>query len=161
MSLVVADTSPLNYLILISETGVLPALFTTVFVPPAVAAELNHPKASEKVRQWIAAPPQWIQQRQPLSVLETAGLGAGERQAIALAEEIRADTVLIDDGAARRFASNRGLRVLGVVGLLELAASEGLCDLAACFARLQQTNFRVDRNLLAEVLEAHAKRNRK
>ena len=42
MIVVVADTSPLNYLIQIECQGLLPALFERVFVPTAVVKELNH-----------------------------------------------------------------------------------------------------------------------
>ena len=39
--LVVADTSPINYLVLIEQTAVLPALYTRVLLPPAVVRELR------------------------------------------------------------------------------------------------------------------------
>ncbi len=57
MRVVVADTGPLNYLVLIGHVSVLPVLFETVFVPEAVRAELDHPETPPPVRAWIAAPP--------------------------------------------------------------------------------------------------------
>ena len=54
MRLVVADTSPLNYLILIEQVEILPALFEKVFVPQIVRDELQHSEAPESVRRWIA-----------------------------------------------------------------------------------------------------------
>ena len=39
--IVVADSSPLRYLILIEHTHVLPALYGRVLIPPAVSSELN------------------------------------------------------------------------------------------------------------------------
>ena len=47
---VVADTSPLHYLILIACTDILPALFDRIVIPRAVAAELQHPKTPARVR---------------------------------------------------------------------------------------------------------------
>jgi predicted nucleic acid-binding protein len=47
---VVADTSPLNYLIQIHGDHVLPALYARVFVPEAVVDELSHPHAVAAVR---------------------------------------------------------------------------------------------------------------
>jgi predicted nucleic acid-binding protein len=41
----VADTSPLNYLILIDEIGLLPGLYRRILVPKAVLAEMVHPDA--------------------------------------------------------------------------------------------------------------------
>ena len=50
MIVVVADTSPLNYLIQINCDHVLPALYERVFVPTAVVEELDHPKSVAAVR---------------------------------------------------------------------------------------------------------------
>jgi predicted nucleic acid-binding protein len=57
--IVVADTSPLNYLLLIDEIELLPAIFGRVILPNAVFLELRHPKTSLKVRQWAAQLPAW------------------------------------------------------------------------------------------------------
>jgi predicted nucleic acid-binding protein len=48
--LVIADASPLHYLILIASTDILPALFDRIVIPRAVAAELQHPKTPTAVR---------------------------------------------------------------------------------------------------------------
>jgi len=61
--IVVADTSPLNYLILIDQAELLAALFRGVLLPPAVVTELEHPRTPEKVRAWMANPPAWISSR--------------------------------------------------------------------------------------------------
>ena len=53
-------------------------------------------------------------------------LGAGEREAIALALETAADLVVLDDQAGRRLARARGLQVTGTVGVLIEARSRGL-----------------------------------
>ena len=45
MIVVVADTSPLNYLVQINCDHVLPSLYQRVFVPAAVVEELNHPNS--------------------------------------------------------------------------------------------------------------------
>jgi len=55
MRLVVADTSPLNYLVLIGQVELLPALFEKVFVPQIVGNELRHDEAPESVRRVICA----------------------------------------------------------------------------------------------------------
>jgi predicted nucleic acid-binding protein len=60
MTVVVADTSPLNYLILIGEASILPELYTEIFIPDVVAAELCDPEAPEPVRKWAAHPPSWL-----------------------------------------------------------------------------------------------------
>ena len=55
--IVVSDTSPLNYLVLIERVHVLPTLFGRVVAPVAVIAELGHPATPTVVRAWAADPP--------------------------------------------------------------------------------------------------------
>jgi predicted nucleic acid-binding protein len=66
--LVIADTSPINYLLLIGHIDIIPALFDRVTVPATVAKELRHPKAPAVVRTWIADPPGWVEVRETASV---------------------------------------------------------------------------------------------
>jgi predicted nucleic acid-binding protein len=59
--IVVADTGPLNYLVLIRDIDVLPQLFKTVLAPQAVFAELGHVEAPARVKAWIDTPPPWLE----------------------------------------------------------------------------------------------------
>ena len=58
---VVADTSPLNYLVLIEHVGILPRLYARVLIPPAVLSELTHPAAPRSVREFAANHPGWLE----------------------------------------------------------------------------------------------------
>jgi predicted nucleic acid-binding protein len=58
--IVVGDTGPLNYLLLIEQVEVLPSLFASVVIPRAVAVELASDLAPEIVRGWIENPPNWL-----------------------------------------------------------------------------------------------------
>jgi len=60
MRLVIADTGPISYLVLIGNIGLLPILFENVILPSAVEAELTDPDAPLAVRNWIAHPPAWL-----------------------------------------------------------------------------------------------------
>ena len=95
--IVVADTSPLQYLILIEHIDVLPALYGRVIVPPAVMTELTHQRTPESVRNWLTSKPEWLHAQAPKGLLTTAHtvLGPGESAAIALAEELSADALPI------------------------------------------------------------------
>jgi predicted nucleic acid-binding protein len=88
--IVVADTSPLNYLVLIDEINLLPAIFGQVLLPQAVFQELGHPKTSPRVRQWVADLPAWLEVRTVVSVADAGllRLDPGEREAIQLALEL-------------------------------------------------------------------------
>ncbi|HEY5869160.1 MAG TPA: DUF3368 domain-containing protein [Candidatus Tectomicrobia bacterium] len=115
---VVADTSPINYLILIHQDNLLPLLYERVVIPPAVRGELQHPRTPTVVRQWVARPPAWFSVRQPQQRLEAAQfatLGAGERDAIALAHELQAPLLLMDDPDGREEATRRALRTTGTL----------------------------------------------
>lgn len=158
--IVVADSSPLRYLILIEHTHVLPALYGRVLIPPAVSNELNRQRTPPSVRAWIAHKPAWLEirpPRRPLAELP-ARLGTGEWEAIALAEELVADAVLLDDWAARLEAQRRHLTVLGTLRVLADAVEMGLADLRFALDRLQQTNFRARPELIQALLKLDAER---
>lgn len=151
---VVADTSPLCYLILIDHIHLLPQLYNRVVIPQAVYQELGVPAAPQPVRTWLAASPNWLEIRsvtfpndQDLSLLDQ-----GEAEAIALTEILGADLILIDEKRGRQTAMDRGLKVVGLLGILVTTANDGLIDFAAAIARLQVTNFRASPTLLHKLL---------
>lgn len=150
--IVISDTSPINYLVLIGEIELLPQLFGQVILPHAVLTELSHTRTPALVRSWIAAPPAWLEVRTPATVDPNLGPDLGEREAISLALEMKADLLLVDDKKARRLARARGLRLTGTLGVLELAATKGLVDLEDAFARLRKTDFQISEDLLQEIL---------
>src|ERR1700739_1333883 len=84
--IVIADTSPLHYLILLERAEVLQHLYGRVIIPEAVVRELQAQKTPAVVRRWISSPPEWLQIRQiavpPDPAL--AELDPGERDAMAL-----------------------------------------------------------------------------
>lgn len=81
--IVVADTTPIRYLVAIERAHLLPALFGRVLIPPAVADELSHENTPEMVRAWLAAHPSWLEIRQPAHTLEPeVDLDRGEREAM-------------------------------------------------------------------------------
>jgi predicted nucleic acid-binding protein len=97
--IVVADTSPLNYLILIEEIEILAKMYGRVVIPRAVRSELLRPSAPEKVRNWISQLPPWVEVHTAVNVSDPslAGLDPGERDAILLAMELGAEQLIVDD----------------------------------------------------------------
>lgn len=143
--IVVADTSPLNYLILIGVTEILPSLYGRVIVPATVARELEHEGSPPLVRTWMAHIPAWLEVRSdPVSDPALAYLDSGERAALALVQLLKADTLLIDDRIGRREAKRRHIPVTGTLGVLADAHKAGLVDFDASVALLRTTNFRLD-----------------
>ncbi len=64
MTVVVADTGPINYLLLIDEIALLERFFDRVLIPHEVHTELLSARAPTKVRAWAAHLPQWCEVRQ-------------------------------------------------------------------------------------------------
>lgn len=154
--IVVADSSPLHYLILIGETDLLRQLYSEVAIPGAVAAELSRPASPPEVSGWLSRPPAWIRvatvSAEDLASV-SGSLDLGERAAIALAERIGADLLLIDETAGRAEARRRRIRVTGILGVLRAAAEKGLVHVPDLLRRLRATNFYVDEDLLRSVFE--------
>ena len=142
--IVVADTGPLNYLVLAGSVGVLQPLYIRVIVPKTVVEELKVPGAPAAVQDWIAQPPDWLDVRpDPPSDATLRFLDPGESAALTLAEILRADEVLIDDWAGRTEAERRHLNVTGTLGVLADAHLAGLLNFDSALARLRATNFRL------------------
>jgi predicted nucleic acid-binding protein len=154
---VVANTSPLSYLLLIENVAVLPNLFGRIHIPEAVRDELSSPRSPALLRAWIEEPPGWLQIHHVPSAdtLALPQLHAGEREAIILAEKLGADLIILDEKAARQVATRRGLRVTGLLGLLVEASNRDLLDLPTVVGRLRQTNFRASPRLLKSLLDHH------
>jgi predicted nucleic acid-binding protein len=159
MAVVVADTTPLNYLILIGRMEVLGSLFGEVLIPEAVLAELRHPKAPEAVSRWLQSPPPWLRITKVLEMDETVQLGRGETEAISLARERNLKVVLMDERRGRQAAEARGLIAVGTLNLIDLADELRLLDGVEALNELRQTTFRADAGLL-ERFEAQMRARR-
>ena len=62
--IVVSDTTPINYLVLVGKQDILPLLFGQVIVPEAVMRELQAAAAPPEVRQWLSSRPAWLETKQ-------------------------------------------------------------------------------------------------
>lgn len=126
--IVVADTSVFLNLACVGEARLLRELFATVYAPPEVRTEFE--RAAQRLPRFGGLSfPDWVLVRSaeaPLPALLAAGpLDPGEREAIRLAAEIKADAVLIDEEAGRRVAVSLGLATLGLLGVLLRAKQAG------------------------------------
>ena len=128
--IVVADTSPLNYLIRLGLPEILLEIYGRVLVPTAVLAEMQHPEAPDEVRAWALAPPAWLEEKHVMQIDSglAAELGAGEREAISLALELKADVLLIDERAGRLAAEAKHTGVAGTLAVLLQASLHGHVD---------------------------------
>jgi len=161
--IVIADSGPLRYFVVIEEVHLLPLLYGNIVIPPSVAHELTQAATPPLVRAWMEKLPEWMTVRSPRTALPELSpvLGEGEREAIALAEELAADVLLVDDEAARLEAARRSIAVQGTLGILDLAAEHGfLTNLPGALEKLRSTNFRASKRLFDFFLERDAQRRR-
>src|SRR5579872_6674384 len=130
MIAVVADTSPLNYLVQIGCDHLLVALYERILIPGAVLRELENPGTPAPTHEWlrhvrVAEDP------------EPGELDPGERHAIQLAKDENADLLLMDERAGVAVARRRGLLVTGTQGVLLRGAALGLVDMDVALVALQ------------------------
>lgn len=132
-----------------------------MLIPTAVADELqrgseNDPRIATTLSQ------DWIEVRQPRnipqveSLQQDRNLDRGESEAIALALELNAEGLLIDERLGRIEARRLGLSIVGVLGLLLVAKRRGLVSAVQPIIDdlINEAGFRVSNPLDQEVLRA-------
>ena len=157
-NIVVADSGPLHYLVLIHCADVLEEIFEHVLVPFAVRDELLHSGTPKLVRDWICVAKHWLEFQPVANPRAITGIHRGEAEALQLALQVKAAAVLIDDMDGRAAAKKLGLPTVGTVGILERAAEKTLIDLPTAAAALKATNFFISPEVLDAALERHRKR---
>lgn len=156
--IVVSNTSPLTSLAAIGHFELLRALYGEIHIANGVWEELNkggrrHPGSHEVE---IAS---WVQSHevtdQPLVVALRRDLDRGEAETLALAIELKAEIVLLDEQEARHTATRLGLRALGVLGVLLQAKRLGIIEevRSRLDALRHQAGFFLGERLYQQVLE--------
>jgi predicted nucleic acid-binding protein len=151
---IVADTTPLNYLVLIDEIELLPRVYADVVIPMAVLMELHARGAPARVREWATSPPSWLRVETVDSAFltnMTLDLDLAEREAIAMACQFHADLLMIHGQAGRREARRWNVAVTGMPGVLRTAACRGLIQFREALDRLQRTNCYISTDLLLQL----------
>lgn len=159
--IVVSDTSPLSSLAVVGHLSLLQQIYGKVIVPTAVATELAATGA-EDVRVTDVLTLTWIETQQVANqtLVETLQnerqLDLGESEAIALALELNADELLIDERLGRREAKRLGLPIIGVLGVLLVAKHRGLIPAVKPVMDdlISQAGFRISDRLYADILQA-------
>jgi predicted nucleic acid-binding protein len=160
--IVIADTTPINYLVLIGHIDVLEQLYGQVLIPNGVYQELQAVDSPDVVKDWITHHPSWIEVHQVKrdSLIGLENLDMGEAEAIVLAEQLHADALIIDERDGRREAIKRKLRVIGTLRVLSDAAAQELIDLESAFSLLRSTSFRAAPEIFQYFLDLESERKR-
>ena len=119
--IVARDTSPLLSLTLVGQLDLLRQLYGSIVIPAAVRDELivggaAYGDGEEVIKQtWISVRP--VDNPIVLKLLQRE-LDRGESEALALAIELKADLILLDEFKARRLADDLEVPHTGVLDLL-------------------------------------------
>ncbi|MEO1147365.1 MAG: DUF3368 domain-containing protein [Cyanobacteria bacterium J06638_22] len=159
--IVVSDTSPITNLAAIGQLDFLCQLYTTIVIPLAVYNEMVTagkpvPGAVEvQTLSWIQT--QTVSDVQAVIDLQSNqdDIDLGEAEAILLAQQLKADLLLMDERRGRALAVNYGLRVTGLLGVLLQAKRNGLIPAVKPLMDqlIEIANFRISNQLYALVLE--------
>ena len=127
--IIVSDTSALSNLAVVEHLWLLEAIYQTVIIPDVVASELaaaSNPAIPAILKlDWVQT--RSLSQSQLANQLQQdRGLDAGEANAIALALELQADDLLIDERLGRQEAVRLGLSIIGILGVLLIAKQRSL-----------------------------------
>jgi predicted nucleic acid-binding protein len=159
MPAVISDTTALNYLARIGQFEILRLQFQRVLVPPAVLMELSkRPDLPGERSVQAAIAEGWMELRSPQSRQRVKSLritlGAGEAEAIALAQEIPSSLLLIDEVAGRAIATQLHLKLIGIAGILLQARKDGvISNLKPLLDELRQRhNFRLSQKIYEDTL---------
>lgn len=127
MRKVVANTTPLIALSDIGQLELLKDLYGEIFIPQAVMEEIESEPARSMVMnaEWIK---KVLIEGADKKNMFKARLHAGEVEAIILAEESKADLIIMDDYAAKKTAKYLGYNVTGTLGVLIKAKAEGYVE---------------------------------
>lgn len=158
--IVISDTSPITNLAAIQQLHLLAQLYNRVIIPEAVYRELTEidPPVPGTLEVQAAA---WIEVRQvenrnAVERLEReVRLDPGESEAIALAKDLGADLLLIDERRGRAEANRLGLRIAGLLGILVEAKRKNLIVAVQPLmdTLIATSEFRVSSALYNQILE--------
>jgi predicted nucleic acid-binding protein len=153
--LAIVDSTPIIALALVGKLDLLRRLYSQVVIPPAVQREVlaggPATAGSAELQQatWIRVIP--LQDTRRAEML--SDLDRGEAQVIALAQELGADLVIIDERLARRHTKRLGLTLTGTLGILLRSKSAGLIpSVAPLVEQLLRSGIHLSDSVVAEAL---------
>ncbi|MCL4532115.1 MAG: DUF3368 domain-containing protein [Actinobacteria bacterium] len=159
----VSNAGPIIHLSWIGYLNLLSQLFDEILVPIAVRDEILRPAPEVPGVPEIHAAFQagWLAVRAVTDLTRAeqlrADLDPGEAEAIALAEELGADLLLLDERRARAVAVSRRIPIAGTLGILRKARERGLVQMVSpLIDELRLRGFRISAELVEELRREEA-----
>lgn len=152
--IVISDTSVITNLIQLNELSLLYHLFEKIIIPAKVYEELGKLPAQIDHIDKLG----WIEVREISDtdlfnqLLES--LDAGEAASIVLALELKADLLIIDEKRGRKIATDLGISITGLIGVLVEAKELGFIESVKPLLNklIYEIGFRVNPKLYREIL---------
>lgn len=162
--LIVSDTTPIITLMKTGHLDILKHLYGKVLIPNAVYIELtgNEKFVAEASQVMVSdfLEVEEVDNEVAVKILqEVSGLDAGESEAIVMANNRKADLLVMDEHKGRSVAKKMGLSITGTIGLLLKAFDEGMLtagDIEECIGKLKKTNVRISEGLF-DIMREHIK----
>lgn len=157
--IIVSNTSPIFYLSTIGKLDLLHQLYDEIVIPITVFQEITN-VGNTDVSATVVPTLNWIKTQsatdQTLVNTLSQELDRGEAEAIALALELNADRLLIDERLGRNAAIGLGLKVTGVLGILIAAKRSNLIQEVKPLldTLIKRVGFWIDEQLYTEILQA-------
>lgn len=159
--IIISDTTPIISLLKAGRLELLQQMFTEVLVPEAVYGELISNKIfeeeAEQIKHASFIKMNRVANQQSVSIFQKiTGLDAGESEAITLADEMKADLLLMDERKGRQVAKQMGLVITGTIGILLQAYDECLLskeEAELCLLRMKECGIRMSHALYRLVLD--------
>ncbi len=152
---VVANATPIIALALIGQLDLLKRIYARVLIPPTVQSEVLKGGATNigvtelQMSDWIKVTALSDARRAD----SLSDLDRGEAEVIALAQEVNADLVIIDERLARWHAKHVGLKITGTIGVLLEAKRLGLvASLKPLIEQLLQGGIRLGNDVVTKAL---------
>lgn len=159
--IIVSDTTPLMTLLKCNQLTLLNKMYGTVLIPPAVYSELTenslYAEEAEIIKNASFLEVRKITNPERVQfLLNSTGLDLGETEAIVLAENTKADLLLMDEVMGRMIAKQMGFTIAGAIGILIAARTEGLIsseEVKAIVNKLRSSGQHIGEPLLKKLLE--------
>lgn len=155
--IVISNTSPISGLAEIGQLDLVRELFGTIIIPDAVRNELTakggqHAGSKAVDLEWIST--RSVSNQVMVDVLR-GDLDVGEAEVLALAIELSADLVILDERRGRKVAARLGITSIGCVGILLHAKEDGLIsEVLPCVKQLRDTGFWMSAGLEESIRKA-------
>ncbi len=128
---IVTNSTPLIALSKIKQLNLLRKVYGSILIPEEVYIEVVVDGTGKQGAAEVGTA-EWIYRQsvtdmnQVIELQNQKSLHLGECATIVLAQEINAEQVILDDNAARQEAMAQGLPVIGTVGVLLIAKTQGI-----------------------------------